>query len=170
MGLAQHHGLPTPLLDFTESPYVAAYFAFSDALERQSINKRAENDYVRIYALSRRFLNSRTPFANAKVRPYMALVSVPPKYNQRLYAQQGLFLATNIARAEDFLINQTPAQTVKESLCAVDIPATVAKDALRDLKYMGLSAATLFPGLDGTCRMFKQEKLLQHLSSSSASL
>jgi hypothetical protein len=44
--LGQHYGLASPLLDWTESPFVAAYFAFIDTGERQT-------DFRAVYCLHR---------------------------------------------------------------------------------------------------------------------
>lgn len=44
--LGQHHGLATPLLDWTNSPYVAAYFSFFQSNE-------FDTEYRVIYALDR---------------------------------------------------------------------------------------------------------------------
>jgi hypothetical protein len=155
MGLAQHHGVPTPLLDWTDSAYIAAFFAFADAIESRGKRQRAK--YVRIFALSPD-IPAAAPVSVVMSwpAPFVAPLSVAPLHNPRLYAQQGRFLVTNVVHFEGYMAD-IERKYKRPLLQAVDIPIGFASEALRDLAFMGLTAASLFPGLDGAGRMLRHE-------------
>jgi hypothetical protein len=81
---------------------------------------------------------------------------VGPLHNPRLQAQQSRFLVTNVGDLERFIRVMEQA-TGEQQLSAIDVPVSCATEALRDLAFMGLTAATMFPGLDGVGRMMKQD-------------
>ena len=156
LGLAQHHGLPTPMLDWTESPYVAAFFAFADALANVDI--RLDATHVRIFALTRKFVDATSPSSVSipQISRFVSSLQISPVHNPRLLAQQGRFLVTNISDLESFLL-WGQENTHETFLHAVDLPVALAAQVLEDLAYMGLHAGNLFPGLDGVCTMLKHE-------------
>lgn len=149
--LGQHHGLKTPLLDWTKSPFVAAYFAF--------IGDKHDNTERRvIWALHRPSIEDRSKELAAahtgKGRPSIVEFFTPlSDENTRLVNQGGLFTrAPDNNSLEDWLTRQFPDDhSEANTLIAlkITVPNSNRAEALRSLNRMNINHLTLFPDLFG---------------------
>ncbi len=172
--LMQHYGLPTRLLDWTDSFLTALYFAIIDKKENQNacvwmlapieLNKKCNNLYeegadhryenialLTLDSLPNRIIKYRKFFEGHVNIDSFAIV--PRRSNDRLISQNGFFTVQGT-------VGQTLEEEVSsEILIKIDINNNLYKECKKFLEVSGINYYSLYGGLEGLCKYLKNELL-----------
>lgn len=154
LALLQHHGFPTPLLDWTLSPYIASYFAYKDIDDRYPQCKYVKIfifDYLQWIDTFQQPLDLR----NTSVK-YVSVIRPHAKYNPRIIPQRGTYTVTNVSDMAQYIL-ECSQNAKKTFLYSVNLPVSERPQVMRELNLMGINEMTLFPGLDGLCKSLKEQ-------------
>jgi hypothetical protein len=159
--LGQHYGLVTPLLDWTYSPYVALYFAFSDPASSDPDGNRAVWLFnVRKFERWVQRKISQTP--HDVIDPGIRILDPLVDENARLVNQNGLFTRLPVGLTVDAWAKQTATTDEFTALWKLIIPDKERDDCLRHLNQMNINHVTLFPDLDGASRHCNNQLTIQN--------
>lgn len=146
LAIAQHHGVPTRLLDWSENPLVSAFFAVwddnpgTDAADGAVYVLKKPRQYTEIGDVARADEDQpglRDPFAVEEL-----VFVYAPHIFQRIASQHGLFTV----HADPKAFFESP------DLRRVVIPSRLKEGFRLNLDAFGFSHATIFGDLDGVSR------------------
>ena len=166
LALGQHHGLPTRLLDWTYSPYVALHFATTTLQSYEVDGVVWTIDYVRAHELLPAALRNVLAEEGANVFTAemldraaarrvdldvlaedddFVLFLEPPSFDQRIVAQYALF---SLMSGPDASLDEWCAAH-DELVRRIVIPPELKWEVRDKLDQANITERVLFPGLDG---------------------
>ena len=163
LSLMQHYGIPTRLLDWTESLALAIFFAIQDTPDdpciwvingyRLNTESGARDryhiivpgidqigDYYEYFAFENKQRRKEWPYKKP------IFIEIPRTF-ERIYAQKGYFT---------FHPNSEPLENISKFVRKVEIPKTAIDGAKRFLNYAGVDEYTAFPDLYGFAQYLRK--------------
>jgi hypothetical protein len=185
LSLMRHHSAPMRLLDFNYSPYIAAFFAFNDKIPNEKeknsgevpviwcLNTKWLRAALNDFPLTKYLIPLRDRYTTRDDNSFKELYMGPNRQpfvfaenptflNERLIIQQGLFLCPgDVSKSFEDNIKSLGYWTDRNHILKLKfkLQNEAHIDAIKELLSMNISYATLFPGLDGFAKSYKQKIL-----------
>lgn len=173
LSVAQHHGLPTRLMDWTYSPYVAMHFATENiekydldgaiwavdyievnklvpAILKDGLEKEGANVFTSKMLIEQ--INSLHDFKTISKEDFMLFIE-PPSIDDRFINQFAFFsISSNPCLAMDEWLSKFPDIWMK-----IIIPKELKWEIRDKLDQANITERVLFPGLDGLSQWLKRQ-------------
>ncbi len=166
LALAQHYGVPTRLLDWSDRPLVAAFFAARSAAEKPSGKPLSVWALDIDWVINVAFPDVRPARKIRKMSVYV--VTAPRATNPNLHAQGGVFTTENLVKSDfpkKVAVSSVNAMVQKKwkakkyirpVMAHVTLPGGEANKLLRLLNQVQINSATIYPGYQGVAKSLQE--------------
>ena len=146
LAIAQHHRLPTRLLDWSFSALAALWFCVKKPPKKDKSGKQLNGVVWLLKTLREDFIAfpmNETPFSQGKTRIFR-----PRAVSRRVLAQTGVFTCHKRTKAGEFVALELN-KAYKNRLVKIGVSARSFNGIRDQLVASGVSDVSLFPDLDG---------------------